>query len=43
MMVSSDQPYVRMGLREQLFMEARAMAEYALANGFKVPISVTRV
>jgi len=39
-MANSDQPYTGMGLREQLFMEARAMAEYALANGFKVPISV---
>ncbi len=41
-MGNSDQPYAGLGLREQLFMEARAMAEYALANGFKVSVSVVQ-
>lgn len=35
-------PYARLNLREQLFREGRAMAEYALANGCKVPASVIR-
>jgi len=35
-------PYARLNLRDQLFREGRAMAEYALANGNKVPASVIK-
>jgi len=35
-------PYARLNLRDQLYREARAMAEYALADGSKVPASVIK-
>lgn len=39
-MTEVQNPYVSQSIRQQLFFEARAMAEYALANGLKVPVSV---
>lgn len=39
---SKSDPYSRLSLREQIYREARAMAEYAMANGSKVSASVIK-
>ncbi|MDH3973138.1 MAG: hypothetical protein OEV42_02555 [Deltaproteobacteria bacterium] len=39
---STYNPYARLNLRDQLYREARAMAEYALADGNKVPAAALK-
>ncbi len=36
-------PYANLTLRRQLFMEARAMAEFALSKGKKIPLKVVQI
>jgi len=41
-MSKTKQPYSQLYIREQLFQECRAMAEYCFANGLQVPVNVAK-
>ncbi|MFW2373813.1 MAG: hypothetical protein ACN4GM_11885 [Gammaproteobacteria bacterium] len=41
-MNKTKQPYSQLYIREQLFQECRAMAEYSFANGLQVPVNVAK-